>query len=216
MESYMTIEGPAQDELMEKRSRFIGDIRPVHSEEEFAAFLAEKRAEHHDARHHCSAYVLRGGNTLRYSDDGEPQGTAGKPILEVLRREGLEDCAIIVTRYFGGILLGAGGLTRAYAATAKLAVDAAQRVEICKCADFTLTLPYPYYDRIVLLLADSGVTILDTVYGADVVIKARIRWAELDSLADRLTEFSGGTLFPSDICETFAPITPGSGKIQGK
>lgn len=206
MESYITIEGPARADLVEKRSRFIGDIRPVQSEQDFAAFLAEIRAAHHDARHHCSAFVLRGGNILRYSDDGEPQGTAGKPILEVLRREGLEDCAIVVTRYFGGILLGAGGLTRAYAATAKLAVDAAKRVEICRCIDFTLPLPYPLYDRITLLLAEYGVTVLDTVYGAEVTISGRIRAGGLDALAARLAEFSGGILAPENFQETFSPI----------
>lgn len=205
-ESYYTIAQPAVAEFVERRSRFIGEIRPIESEAAFAAFLAEIRAAHWDARHHCSAYILRGGNIQRYSDDGEPQGTAGMPILEVLRREGLEDCGIVVIRYFGGILLGAGGLVRAYAHSAKLAIDAAQRVEICRCLTFLLEAPYPLYERLGLLLADCRAAVLDTDFGADVTIQARLRAADFEQFCRRLTELSSGGMTPVGMEEEYAAM----------
>ena len=115
----------ASAEFIERKSRFIGYIAPVSSEEEARAFIAAIREKHADATHNVWACLLRGGAVARCSDDGEPQGTAGLPTLDVLRKSGLDDCVVVVTRYFGGILLGAGGLTRAYSAAAKAAVDAA-------------------------------------------------------------------------------------------
>lgn len=115
MNQFDTIKAEAEDEFVEKRSRFLCAIAPVRSPEEAAAFLTRRREQHYDARHTVYAYILREGNREKYSDDGEPQGTGGQPVLEVLRRAGLTDVCVAVTRYFGGILLGAGGLTRAYA-----------------------------------------------------------------------------------------------------
>lgn len=205
-DGYYTIKQAAQAEFVERRSRFLSEIRPVGSEEEFAAFLAEKRSRHWDASHNCSAFLLRGGNVQRYSDDGEPQGTAGMPILEVLRRETLEDCAIIVTRYFGGTLLGAGGLVRAYTHSAKLAVDAATRVEICRCLNFSLPVPYPLYERVNLLLSEYRATVLDTDFGAEVVVQARLRTGDCTSFFSRLTELSSGAIQPREHGETFAAM----------
>ena len=130
MTPYRTIAALAEDEFEEKRSRFLCAAVPVKTEKEAAAFLAARRAEHYDARHTVYAYVLREGNAQRCSDDGEPQGTGGMPVLEVIRRAGLVDVCVAVTRYFGGILLGAGGLTRAYARGAALAVAFAESVRI--------------------------------------------------------------------------------------
>lgn len=197
---------PATAEFVEKRSRFIGEIRPIRREEAFAAFLAEKRAAHYDARHNCWAYILRSG-AERYSDDGEPQGTAGVPMLEVLRREGIQNIMVVVTRYFGGTLLGAGGLVRAYSHTAKLTLDAATRVEVCRCAVFSVTPPYPLYDRVTLLLEEVGAVILDTDFGAGVTLRVQLRANDLAGFAARLTELSSGTLAPQDTAETFAPMT---------
>lgn len=205
-DSYFTIQQPAVGEFVEKRSRFIGEIRPVSSEADFSAFLAQRRATHWDASHNCSAFILRGGNVQRYSDDGEPQGTAGMPILEVLRREGLEDCGIVVTRYFGGILLGAGGLVRAYAHVAKLAVDAAERLEICRCATFLLEASYPLYERICLLLSDCRAAVLDTSFGAEVTIEARLRRDDFEPFCKRLTELSSGGIEPVAVEEAFAAM----------
>lgn len=204
VDSYITVEAPACGEFVEKRSRFIGEIRPVSSEEEAAAFLAEKRAAHRDAGHNCFAYILRAGGAMRYGDDGEPQGTAGVPILEVLRREGIVDAAIVVTRYFGGTLLGANGLVRAYTRAAKLAVDAAARVEISRCADFSVRVAYPLYDRLALLLSDAGAAVLDTAFAADVTVRARLPAGGLDAFSRRLTELSGGCAAPFDLEECFA------------
>ena len=123
--SYRTIAAPAEDEFIEKKSRFIGYIAPVTTEQEAAAFIESVRARHREARHNCYAYRLRQNNLARFSDDGEPSGTAGRPILEVLQREDLTDVCVVVTRYFGGILLGTGGLARAYTQGCKIAVAAA-------------------------------------------------------------------------------------------
>ena len=133
-QEYTTIYSPAEDEFVERKSRFIGHIAPVQTEEEAQAFIAQIRQQHRDATHNTYAYILRSG-IKRYSDDGEPQGTAGVPMLECVEKEGLVDVAVVVTRYFGGILLGAGGLVRAYSHGAKIAVDAAQRKLMTTCVE---------------------------------------------------------------------------------
>lgn len=209
LDGYVTVERPAMAEFVEKKSRFIAEIRPVDSEEAFAAFLAEKRSAHWDASHNCSAFLLRGGNIQRYSDDGEPQGTAGIPILEVIRKEGLEDCGIVVTRYFGGTLLGAGGLVRAYTHSAKLAVDAAVRVEICRCQAFSLSVPYALYDRLQLLLQDRDALVLETDFGAEVSIRAQLRAEDFAPFAAQLTELSSGGVAPEQPEEVYSAMPTG-------
>ncbi len=205
-DSYSTILAPATAELVEKRSRFLCEIRPMTSEAEATAFVAEKRALHHDARHHCSAWILREKGILRYADDGEPQGTAGMPMLEVLRREGLTDIAAVVTRYFGGTLLGAGGLSRAYSHSVKMALDAAIRVRMCLCHCLLLEIPYTFYDRMVLLLQSWGAEILDTNFGTEVVITARLQVEKLPGFEAALTELSGGSIVPVVVEQQFAPV----------
>ena len=128
--AYKTIAAPAEAEIVEKKSRFIGQIAPVSTEEEALAFIAEVKATHRMARHNVYAYVLRGGR-VRYTDDGEPAKTAGMPTLEAIQHAGLEDVAVVVTRYFGGILLGTGGLVRAYTYATKAAIEAADIVTVC-------------------------------------------------------------------------------------
>ena len=125
MTEYYVPTAPSETEFVEKRSRFIGRVKPVETEEEARAFVEEVRRRHHDARHNCWCYLLREGNVLRYSDDGEPQGTAGQPMLGVFEKEGVTNLVCVVTRYFGGVLLGAGGLVRAYTQSAKDALDGA-------------------------------------------------------------------------------------------
>lgn len=205
LQSYDTIAAAASAEYVEKRSRFIAELRPLSTEADCAAFVAEKKAVDRDARHNCWAYVLRGG-VLRYSDDGEPQGTAGVPMLEVLRREGLEDVCVVVTRYFGGILLGAGGLVRAYSHSAKLAVDAAQRVRMRLCALFMLEAPYALYDRLQALLAVHAVTADDVSFAADVTITARVEASGMPALAAALRDLSGGQIEPLLLGEEFAAL----------
>ena len=131
MDSYIVPFREAEAEMVEKRSRFIGHVWRVDNEEEARALIEQTKKKHYDARHNCWCYVLREGNVLRYSDDGEPQGTAGQPMLNVFLREEVTNVLCVVTRYFGGILLGAGGLTRAYGGTAKLALNEAGISRVC-------------------------------------------------------------------------------------
>ena len=146
--SYRTIAAPAEDEFIEKKSRFIGYIAPVTTEQEAAAFIESVRTRHREARHNCYAYRLRQNNLARFSDDGEPSGTAGRPILEVLQREDLTDICVVVTRYFGGILLGAGGLVRAYSHTCALALNAAKVCEMHPTVRYMAEVAYPLWDRV--------------------------------------------------------------------
>ena len=134
--AYQTIAHEAAQEFVERRSRFIGYAKPVRTEEEALAFLEEIRTRHWDATHNVFAYSLRQGNLRRYSDDGEPQGTAGVPVLDVLQKSGVTDAVLVVTRYFGGVLLGAGGLVRAYSHAASLALQAGEVItmQLCKTA----------------------------------------------------------------------------------
>ena len=170
MKEYVTIAERAEDDFFERKSQFIGYIAPVTTEEEALAFLAEIRAKHRDARHNCFAYILQNG-VKRASDDGEPQGTAGVPIMEVVEREGLTDVIVIVTRYFGGILLGAGGLVRAYAHAAKLAVDAAQRKVMSPAVLVEMKMDYNQYGRINNVLSKYTAIVQDTAFTDMVTMK---------------------------------------------
>ena len=144
---YRTVREFGTDEFIERRSRFIGYATPVETEEEALAFVAEIKEKHRDASHNVSAFVLKNG-VKRYSDDGEPKGTAGVPVLEVVEKEGLVNVAVVVTRYFGGTLLGAGGLVRAYSHGAKLGLDAAGLVTMTPCRELSLVLGYELYGKI--------------------------------------------------------------------
>ena len=135
MESYRTVRNEGCGEYEVKRSRFLCYAAPVRSQDEAAAFIAASKQKHWDARHNCSAYILREGGVKRFSDDGEPQGTAGMPILDVLEKSEVTDVCVVITRYFGGILLGAGGLVRAYSHSAALALEAGEIITMVKCAE---------------------------------------------------------------------------------
>ena len=170
MDSYLVPSAYGEAELVEKRSRFIGQVWRVEREEEARARLEEVRRRFHDARHHCWCYVLREGNILRYGDDGEPQGTAGQPMLNVFLKEEVVNAVCVVTRYFGGILLGAGGLTRAYGGTAKLALDAAGISRMRLWSVLMVPCPYPLYERMRLLVEKCGGAVESADFGADVVL----------------------------------------------
>lgn len=206
MEQYRTLRGPAQAEFTERRSRFIGEARPVRTQEEAAAFLGELRARYRDATHHVSAWLLRAGLLQRYSDDGEPQGTAGVPVLEVLRREGLTDCAVIVTRYFGGVLLGAGGLVRAYSHAAKLAVDAAGIVTMCACRRLCVRCGYEFYDRLRGLILTDGGVVEDARFADAVEVVLYLPAAQADAFTLHLADATGNhaVIEPLGVC--FAAI----------
>ena len=205
MEEYLIPYGPAEAEYVEKRSRFIGQIWRSDSEAEARARIEEARKRHYDARHNCWCYLIREGGVLRYSDDGEPQGTAGQPMLNVFQREGVWNVCCVVTRYFGGILLGAGGLTRAYGGTAKLALNAAGVSRMRLWASVAVPCTYALYDRMKLLIESSGGVIVDTDYGADILMTVQLPAEERKAFLGEVTELSAGTLEPLLLEEVFQP-----------
>lgn len=193
-ESYIVPFGQGEAEYVEKRSRFIGHVWPVDSEEEARRYIEETRKRHYDARHNCWCYVLREGNILRYGDDGEPQGTAGQPMLNVFLREEVTNVCCVVTRYFGGILLGAGGLTRAYGGTAKLALNEAGVSRMRLWATLAIPCSYAMYERVRLLVEMEGGIVAGTDFGADVVLSVLLPAEQTHSLQEKLTELSAGQL----------------------
>ena len=171
MKSYITVSGESVGEYSEKRSRFIATLRHTETEEQAAAFLAEMRSTYWDARHNCYAYSMSGGTLKRFSDDGEPHGTAGKPILDIIDGSGLTDIMIVVTRYFGGVLLGTGGLVRAYSAAAREAVANANRVKMTPCTVYKASCGYSELERLTKLIGDCGGSLENTVYTENVELE---------------------------------------------
>ena len=192
--NYKTIEGSAEDRFIEKKSEFIGYIRHTATEREALDFIAEIRAMHRKATHNCYAYILRENNLSRHSDDGEPGGTAGVPIYEVLRKEGLTDVTCVVTRYFGGVLLGAGGLVRAYTKGAKIACDAATTLDMRSAARLSLTLDYSFYGKIGRTLEGYDVRTENEEFGAQVVITLCIPVENEEAFRTELTDICGGNI----------------------
>ena len=193
MEEYFVPTAQATAEFTEKRSRFIGHIWDTDTEEQALACIKQMREQHWDARHNVYAYIIHGG-AMRYSDDGEPQGTAGMPVLEVLRRAELNNVCCVVTRYFGGILLGAGGLVRAYAKSASLAVEAAG-ISVMRVWDqVEIPCPYALFERVKLELAAFDGQLETAQYGAQVDIRALIPAARTAPFLARLTDLSAGKL----------------------
>ena len=197
MSAYKTIEAPAKGEIEIKKSRFIAQLAPVETEEAALAFLEEVRAANRMARHNVYAYVLRDGGwgpagRTRYSDDGEPQKTAGMPTLEVIQRAELTDVICVTTRYFGGILLGTGGLVRAYTQAAQEAIAAAHVVTISRCVDVAVTIDYPRYDQLVRIAADCGAHVADTVYTDRVTLTLRMLDGTQQPLLEKISELTRG------------------------
>ena len=196
MAEYLVPAGPGEAELVEKRSRFLGHVHPVESEEEARAFIAKIKKEHYDARHNCWCYIIKDGPE-RYSDDGEPQGTAGLPMLELFRREGLSNFVCVVTRYFGGVLLGAGGLLRAYSRAAKEALEAAGRAKLRPWARLSLSCPYPFVPRLKTELSAFDGLIDSLDYGAEVSLLLLLPQEQAEGFVARVFDISGGSLSPS-------------------
>ena len=208
MDSYLVPAGYGEAELTEKRSRFIGQVWRVETEAEARAHLEEVRKKYHDARHHCWCCVLREGNVLRYGDDGEPQGTAGQPMLNVFLKEEVSNAVCVVTRYFGGILLGAGGLTRAYGGTAKLALDAAGISRMRLWAVLAVPCPYPLYERMRLLVEKSGGTVESADFGSDVLLTVLLPAEDTAGFRTAVTELSAGSVEVLEEEERFRPGPP--------
>lgn len=189
----------AEDSFVEKRSKFYGRLWHVESADEAVARIKECREKYWDATHNCYAYILREGNTMRYSDDGEPGGTAGMPMLEVLRHEGLVDVCCVVTRYFGGILLGTGGLVRAYTEGAKIAVAAAGVQRMSLYSVLLIACGYNQLGAVQQLLPRYDCRIEATDYGADVTLTVTQPAGRLDELNLALAEISAGTISAEEI-----------------
>ena len=205
MTEYFIPAGAGESEYVEKRSQFLGHLRPVGSEEEAKAFIAEMKKKYYDARHNCSCYLLRGG-VERYSDDGEPQGTAGIPMLEVFRREGVTDLVCVVTRYFGGVLLGAGGLFRAYTKAAKDALDSAGVSVVRRWVEAELACSYGAAERLKNELGAFGAIVTDTRYAADVTLRLLVPEEKAEALAARISDASAGTVALRAVGESLRPV----------
>ena len=193
MDEYLVPTQFGEDEFYEKKSRFIGRAWPVETEEEALEKIQQMKKQHYDATHNCWAYIIKDG-AVRFSDDGEPGGTAGMPMLQVLQREGLYNICCVVTRYFGGILLGAGGLVRAYTKGAKIAVDAAGKSMKRVWTVVYLPCPYTFYDRVKLLVAEFGGIIRETEFGAEVELEVLFPEANVQPFFEKLTDMTSGTV----------------------
>ena len=170
MKEYKTVEFESKDEFVEKKSRFIGYVKPVKTQEEATNFINSIKSKHWDATHNVSAFVLRENNIQRSSDDGEPSGTAGVPTLDVLLKENLVDVCVVVTRYFGGTLLGAGGLIRAYSHSSKIAVDAGHIITMAPCKVLSVSVDYSFYDRLNILLSEFNANIENSEFTDNVTV----------------------------------------------
>jgi uncharacterized YigZ family protein len=192
-------------ELVEKRSRFIGQVWPVETEEQAREIIDREKAKYHDARHNCWCYILRGG-VVRYSDDGEPQGTAGQPMLEVFRRGGVENVICVVTRYFGGILLGTGGLARAYSGAAKMALEAAGLASMQRRLQAEVSVSYALYERVKKGIEQSGGVVTDTQFGADVSLSFLCPQEAVERIRSFVTEVTAGSAEIIEQGEVYVPV----------
>lgn len=193
MTEYLIPTGPGEAEFVEKRSSFLGHVRLVETEDEARAFIAEMKKKYYDARHNCWCYIIKDG-AERYSDDGEPQGTAGIPMLEVFRREGVCNVVCVVTRYFGGVLLGAGGLLRAYTRSAKDALDAAGISAVRRWLECELPCSYSAAERLKQEVGAFSGIVSDMEYGASVVIKALIPEEKGEEFKARIFDVTNGSV----------------------
>ena len=190
--SYKTVKNFSEFTIVEKKSEFIGVCAPVKTEEEAIAFVNSIKKKHSAARHNVYAYVLREGFAQRFSDDGEPHGTAGMPVLDSIRKAGVTDVAVVVTRYFGGILLGTGGLVRAYTAAASGAVKEAGVAEVGDFAILEIKADYSNYQKIMPLISAINAKIEDSDFGTDVILKVMVRDEQAESFIANLIESTNG------------------------
>lgn len=199
MAEYKTIADRATASFTEKKSEFIGNIAPVKTEEAAIAFIEEIRKQHRKATHNCYAYILKDNNIGRHSDDGEPSGTAGAPMFEVLKKEELTDVCCVVTRYFGGIKLGGGGLVRAYGNGVKAAIDAAKIKLISTARRLIVTMDYSLYGKIGALLAEYDVRVQNEDFGADVKINLYVRDERAEEFKEKLIDLCFGRVEIDDL-----------------
>lgn len=201
--NYYTVSGAAEASFIEKRSEFIGYIAPVTTNDEAVDFVNSIRANHRKAKHNVYAYVLRNDNISRYSDDGEPQGTAGIPVLDVLLKRELTDVCVVVTRYFGGILLGGGGLVRAYSHAASIACDAAKIMNMCACRKIKIETDYGLYGKISYLLPNYETITLSSDFGITVSLEVLVLTEKYEALMKELTDASNGAVSITNLSELY-------------
>lgn len=205
MNTYTTLAGEGTATLVEKRSEFIGYAKPVSSEEEAVAFITSIKKKHADARHNVFAYVLRGGALKRYSDDGEPQGSAGMPVLDVICKSGLDGTAVVVTRYFGGILLGTGGLVRAYSAAAGAAIAEAGIITYEEVIVFKMRCSYTDHARVQNEFSRYGIEPEESEFGADVLLTMTSPTDTFEDFRVKMKDLTGGRSIPEEIGRKLAP-----------
>ena len=202
---YKTVKKQSQSLLIEKKSKFIANVKPVDNEDDALAFLNEMRSKYSDATHNVYAYVIDENNIFRYSDDGEPSGTAGMPVLDAIRKSGIVDVVVVVTRYFGGILLGAGGLVRAYSHSCALALDAAQ-VSIMELTQRVLfDVPYPLWDKFSYALQSLPCILERSEFQSSVDATLLIRASDLERVTQQITALSDGKIDFLSTDELFYP-----------
>ena len=204
MEKYVTVLGEAVAEYTEKRSKFIATVRHCETEEEALEFLVEMRTRYWDARHNVFAYSIKGQG--RFSDDGEPHGTAGKPVFDVINGEGVTDLAVVVTRYFGGVLLGTGGLVRAYSKSAKDALENAKKAEMIPCMVFETVCEYTDHGKLLNLIEAQGGIIEQSNFTDKVVLRYSLRDGDTDPYMKKLSETFSARLKAEEIGRKTVPF----------
>lgn len=205
---YLTIRGTGKGEYVEKKSRFLGLAVHVESEEEAAGYLEKVRKQYYDARHNCYAWIIgEQKEKIRSSDDGEPSGTAGQPILKVLEGSGCTNVMIVVTRYFGGTLLGTGGLVRAYTRASREALEDADQVRMCLCDRYTATIDYSFLDRVMYYLRQAGITPDDTLYSDRVGIVLTTRADATEEVRKKIISLTGGSALFEESGQDFYPVS---------
>ena len=205
MSEYFIPAGAGEAEFVEKRSSFLGHVRYVETEDEAKAFVAEMKKKFYDARHNCWCYIIKDG-AVRYSDDGEPQGTAGIPMLEVLKREGVTNFVCVVTRYFGGVLLGTGGLLRAYTKSAKDALNAAGICVVRRWVKAEIACSYAMLERLKTECTAIGGVVADIEYSADVCLKLLLPEDKADAFSQRTADVTAGASELEITGEEFKPV----------
>ncbi|WP_297232735.1 YigZ family protein [uncultured Flavonifractor sp.] len=206
MTEYYIPTAASETEFVEKRSRFIGHVWPVESEEEARGYIEAMKKKYYDARHNCWCYRIKEGGVERYSDDGEPQGTAGQPMLNVFQREEVTNVCCVVTRYFGGVLLGAGGLVRAYTQSAKDALDAAGISVVRRWVEIAVTCPYSFFERVRQEAEAQGGVLGESEYAADVTVHVLLPEENTEAFSARLTELTAGGVAPVTLGEAFRAV----------
>ena len=206
MAEYITVRQEGTAEFIEKKSRFIGSCKPVKTEEEALAFVAQKKSEYWDASHNVYAYILQDSGVQRFSDDGEPQGTAGIPVIDTLKKAGVVDAVVVATRYFGGILLGGGGLIRAYSHTASIALGAAEKVRMKECLLLELSCGYDHYGRVQGLVPECGGVVDGTDFTDQVKLNLHLESQAMEALTRRLADATAGRGVLAEIGRAFYPF----------